>query len=228
MALAKLSGKIVSMRGRSGGKYYKKDTAGQHIQAMPRNVWRDYPTIGVTEVPGFSRFTRGLLTLGFTAACIAFQELQATALGIPWVIFAVLHSLIKGDKKLKLPARTWFLHANTVRMARGLPPIKDVDIWFNYGRGLDYKAWFKHIHQRDDIFSEEGTFRERPFYRHKTKPLFLWFDGELSWCISQFPGVLGSGGWKNNYILQTGVYLPYGDAEGEARLGPKKPWRGID
>jgi hypothetical protein len=122
MALAKTDNSIESIRGRYGGIYYKKDNAGQHVQAMPRHVYNTFG--GTLSAPvGGTKTQRIINILAFTKAARAWASLVGTLVVAGFGNIAELWlSPKKNSLYKKLNAYQWWLLFNVMRIAKDLPP----------------------------------------------------------------------------------------------------------
>ncbi|MBA7477989.1 hypothetical protein ES707_13404 [subsurface metagenome] len=110
MALAKLSGEIIHIRGRFGGVYFKKSPDGQHVQAMPRvrnyarspaqqGGWGEGSPFMSMGIAGFSG-AAGIWML----ACLAFFSAA-------WAAYAlVFWFTTKTGERKKITGYNWFIH----------------------------------------------------------------------------------------------------------------------
>ncbi len=99
MAQIKLSNQIVSIRGRFGGVYFKKDGGVQHVQAMPRHI--NYARHG-TQLKYTSSYSRAA---GFwLLALLAFYALE-------WAAYAAIHLFSRpGQRAKRIHGYNWYIH----------------------------------------------------------------------------------------------------------------------
>lgn len=190
MAIVKTSNDIESIRGRFGGVYFKKDNAGQHIQAMPRSIRKVSMTSPVIppESPGGSR-AAGIN--GFTAASIIGVLIMATIYLIMWTAYAISKWYItKRNEKKRLDARKWFLHFNIMRCAKNLPPYTMPPIEPN--QLPEFVITGDHFGRfTQNMYEQPTLIGGKPWYKRQRDPFdsdqySLWYH-EGTWYISMFP-----------------------------------------
>jgi hypothetical protein len=174
MALAKLSGAIVSIRGRFGGVYFKAGPDGQHVQAWPRirkyvrspaqeGAWEHMsPFLGF----GIKGFT-GSAAL-WMAACVAF-------FGAAWAAYALVTLFMaSGKEPKKISGYNWFIH-----YALAFPEAERPPFW-------------KPPHAPGDLPHYISVYQGR--YTYETSP-----DGWSDDCASAYywPGMMWNG--KRSY-----------------------------
>lgn len=190
MALAKTDDTILELRGRFGGVYFKKDAAGQHIQAMPRSVRKASMRSPVTppESPGGSR-AAGIG--GFTAASIIAVLIMAAVLLTLWVAYAVSKwYMTKRNEKKRLEARKWILHFNIMREAKNLPsyttpPIEPTDLPEFVIAGPHFEKWTQNMYMQPNEIGGKPWYK-RPYTEVDPDHFSLWYH-EGTWYISMWP-----------------------------------------
>jgi hypothetical protein len=217
MAIAKTDNTIESIRGRCGGVYFKKDSAGQHIQAMPRRV-RKFSMESPVIWPSSPGGSRAAYIKSFTY--VAGQWLGIAILYIPllilWQMFAKKEDYKKGKKKpRKLNNRQWFVHYNVWRNAAGLPiyitpPRSSVTLPAYVARGSYLNS---HEKSNMNFYEKDGLIHGRPWYgkdtnKYDTHPYTLWSDGS-DYYISPAPSLSGEWlWWKKTGLDPVGIYDP--------------------
>jgi len=128
MALIKLSKNIESIHGQFGGVYFIKNSSGQHIQAMPRQI---YNTFGGTAPPHqvTHSFSRGSGINSFTALIAAYLAMSLLVYFPLWALRALGWISEEGKSKGKpLPVINWWIKFNMSRELEGLPIYTDPPI----------------------------------------------------------------------------------------------------
>lgn len=111
MVQAKLDNQILSIRGRYGGVYFKKDGPSQHIQAMPRIV----------------KYTRSPLqshSIGaYSGGAIIWAFVLVAAFSLLWFLFALAWLFRKKDKEpKKITGYNWYIHYHLTQPEDDAPP----------------------------------------------------------------------------------------------------------
>lgn len=203
MALVKLGGQIVSIRGRLGGVYFKSGPDGTHIQAMPRHVNRPHSMLamaGIKAWTGMSALWSMALLLSYMAA---------------WSIFALLHDYTSEDgEEKKLTAYNWYMHyammfPEAYTMPFWKPPHAPGDLphYVTTGRG----QWMFEHAETDWPADLAGGFywpgmdyNGAPSFRTDDYEWFIWWKDPV-WVVSK------SLGWEP---AGTTFYSPDGEIEG--------------
>lgn len=212
MAICKTDGSIESIRGRFGGVYFKKDASGQHIQAMPRHV---YNTFGGTMPPilHHSATSRWVNIFAFTKASRAFFYLAAAGAisGFGEIAEFWLWPTKSGMRK-RLAAYHWWMHYNTIRYAKGLPPytippksLKDYPSFVITG-----KEWGQNTL---NMYKSDIKHAGYPFYRMQVNPWwwqewFLFREGDTNYISNNLGHEPGQDYWTKPDGEETGIYSP--------------------
>jgi hypothetical protein len=213
MALMKMSGDIIELRGSFGGVYFKKDNSGQHIQGALRHVKSH-------QGSHIDRFGEGppgipydLYVKMFTLLAARWWILVAAQIILPWTRWANEQVL---EKTHGHPERItnwmWFVHYNQMRQVHGLPPYpyppKSQQIIPTYvSQGSKWP---------DDtmMFYNTGIWDGEPYYvDEQTKLVLFWHAG--GWYIAQeliWP-IVGDY-YYHDGLDPEGDYIPTGGLEG--------------
>ena len=221
MALAKTSNEILSIRGRCGGIYFKKDNYGQHIQTMPRAI-RKASMQGTIELAGHSRGNRLAYINSWThiATIWAMKAAYIFLIGFLEMAEERTSDLTKSKGK-KLTGWNWFTHLNVPRVAEGLPPYtyppRGADP--RYG-DQDYKPWklptYTIVGKDNDVETiglypagYGGTHKGKPYYLpdHYKSNNVLWWDDDR-WILSSGISEFGQHWWMKMGDDPTGIYDP--------------------
>jgi len=190
MAIVKTDNTILEIRGRFGGVYFKKDNAGQHVQAMPRSV-RKASMEGPPTRPGSIVVTRAGGISGFTAASIIAVIIMATILLSLWVAYAISKwFMTKRNEKKRLDARKWILHFNIMREAKSLPsyttpPIEPKKLPELVITGPHFDKWTQNMYMQPETIGGKPWYK-RQYTQIDTEQYSLWYH-EGFWYISVFP-----------------------------------------
>jgi len=188
MVQVKLSNRIVSIRGRYGGVYFKKDGGTQHIQAMPRIV--NYPRVG----------PQGRYRDAYSAAGAFWALALIAAAGVLWFAFAAAYWFSKpGKEKKKISGYNWYIHYALTFPERDefhpfwKPPHAPGDLP-NYV--VTYRGkWQYHRETKDWPADACGGYywespvpwNGKPAYRTDDYNWHIWWTGTV-WAISPAPG----------------------------------------
>lgn len=224
MALCKLSTSIISIRGRHGGVYFKKDHTGQHVQAWPRVIHGSSLTRPAgPAVP--SGTSRAGLSRSWCALSGIWADVIVGTIALFWALVAGiwLWTTKKGDR-VKLTNWNWFTHFNMPRYTTALPVYTEPPI----GPGLlpDYVMWGdffgKYVHMMyasDTIYEGHIVWHMRTRLEGYTK-YYLWFHIDR-WYIADWVGLpLEHHWWYRIDADPTGVFLPGQPADGALRIDP--------
>jgi hypothetical protein len=216
MALAKTGNGITEIRGKFGGVYFKKDSAGQHIQAMPRHV---YNTFGgwISPPPHMPPMPRMEYLSSFTAVAEKYAFLAIYLLILAWLKYATENKSNKGKSKgKKIDARKWYLRHNVHRARLGLPlydvPPRGPSELPTYTMvGKDWDFYFEN--QTQNLYPLQGLFHGKPWYKRDMESwtaasCYLFYE-DGSWYISVSPGLTPEVQyWKHIGEDPVGIYDP--------------------
>ena len=182
MALAETDSSIISIRGRSGGVYFKKGRDSQHIQAMPRHV--NYTHTGA-QGEGINMFSA--MAGYWMMALLAF-------FGAVWAAYAVAHIFYKAGKEpKKISGYNWFIYyammfPETVRPPFWKPPHRPGDLpdfiittqgkWTYGHTPPEGPATFP-----SDYYWHWGTWNGKPCYITDSRQGVIWWD-TTRWAVS--------------------------------------------
>lgn len=234
MALIKLGPEIISLRGRCGGIYYKKDKSGQHIQKMPR-YWNYTRT--PAQVGGWgwgSPFAASGIS-GFSGASLFWLAALVASYAIIWALFALayLFYTLKGERK-RITGYNWYLH-----FALGYPRAKRPPLWkppktpteFPDRIAVYEESW--SYERREIDFPDEsptayydfgGFFNGQNYYLAKEEGWELWWKDPV-WVLSPGRGQEPAG--KTYYsegAESVGIYInPVTGSNTHVSLGAPPP-----
>jgi len=188
----KLSGELVSLRGRFGGVYFKNDKGTQHVQAMPRHV----------------RYARSGIQLANTDAYSTLAALWGLALicffTVAWAAYAAAHYFItsSGESK-RISGYNWFMH-----------------YWLLFPETEQLPYW-KPPHSPGDLPSHIVTYKGKQMYYltpdswESHSPGGYYWDSGIPWngeTTFRTDDILHFLWWNNtNWVLSQGVgYEPVG------------------
>lgn len=186
MALVKTDNTILELRGRFGGVYFKKDSAGQHIQAMPRTVRYTRTGIQGKGVAGFSMIA-GLWALALVLAFIP-----------AWIMFAFVFTwLTASGVYITLTCWNWFVHYNQYRALMDYnpywaPPRSPTDL-------PDRVCMTEHTlpfttpppfgpYDCTAYYQYAGIYNDKGFWESYDKNWYIWYKDE-HYYISPLLGV---------------------------------------
>jgi hypothetical protein len=217
MAICKTSNEIESVSGQFGGIYFKKDNAGQHIQAMPRSVRKASMQSPITYSPLLGG-SRSAYILSWTKK--AKQWLMIAS--ILWYFSEVWQSFAdanewknKRGKITKPTAYNWWMHFNVTRDVEGLPPYTypprsslTLPVYTIVG------PWFTaHLEGTVNLYKKDLLIHELPWYTKDTNKYTKdsysnWSDGASSY-ISPGPSLLNEWQWwEKAGTDRVGIYDP--------------------
>ncbi len=187
MAQVKLSNQIVSIRGRYGGVYFKKDGGTQHIQAMPRTVNYTRSPLQTHSICGYSAIAGiwSLILIAVTYVAV-------------WFLFALLYLFRKKDKKpKKISGYNWYIHYGLTRPEDDAPPFwkpprSPTDLPAYYAVVEDMKQYriAEHLwplYFCGGYYYREKNYNSRPWFKDSDRGWYLWWK-DPQYVISKFLG----------------------------------------
>lgn len=185
MALVKTSKAVLSIKGRCGGVYFKKDGTNQHIQAMPRIVRYSRSTLQAPGIEGYSEaalFWLMALVIGFAAV---------------WAGFAAIWLFTDDEgRKKKISGYNWYIHyALTFPETEALPfwkpphsPSELPDYYAVWKGQLMYRTKEKDWSENccGGYYWLDGEWNGRPEYKTDDSKWWLWWKAPhwvLSWGL---------------------------------------------
>lgn len=110
MALVKTTNEILSISGRFGGVYFKKDNAGQHVQAMPRVVRYTRSAAQQGEFAQHSPFASTGIR-GYSGSAAFWMLALLGFYGALWLEFALTYYFTSEDRRRKkISAYNWYIY----------------------------------------------------------------------------------------------------------------------
>lgn len=221
MALITPAAGIISIRGRFGGVYFKKDNSGQHIQAMPRR----YKTISMTTPvipPASPGGSRAAYIHAWTNMARFYAYITVFVYFPLWVQWAIENkSYLPKSEGKKLSVYQWFSHLNIKRLAENLPPYtyppkgaspQYGDQGYRPYKLPNFTIVGKYCLQETiGLYAAgySGTYNDKPYYLPDHQPSYktLWWTGEW-WVLSQGLGEFGEHWWFKIGDDETGIYDP--------------------
>lgn len=185
MALAKTANGITSIHGSCGGVYFKKDSSGQHIQAMPRSIRKismESPVIAPSS-PG----SRAAWIAATSDAAWAWLIVAALGFLPYWKDFmdAYLYEGNTGLGQKRISHYNWFMHFNISRKARRKIP------WIRPPKSPselpDAVSTSEYPDMEYTNFYVRGTYNGKTLYESQNGQWFCWWL-DPSWIISIAPG----------------------------------------
>lgn len=194
MALVKLGPEIASIRGRYGGVYFKKDHAGQHVQAWPRII--NYPRSAAQEGAfGEGSPFGGFGAKGFSGAAAFWMMALLGFYGALWAAWALANLFItKDDEPKRITGYNWYIHyamrfPETERPPFWKPPhsISDLPAFI-----VTYRDTWTYEHTPEewplecpaDYYWYATDFGGKPAYKNDDLTWYIWFDG-TNWIVSE-------------------------------------------
>ena len=122
MALVKTSNEIISIHGRFGGVYFKKDNSGQHIQAMPRRCRKANMRFPITY--GGFRLGNRAANISSFSFCSGLWFLALLAFfAAAWATYALINAFREEDGQEKhITGYNWFIHYGMMFPETERPP----------------------------------------------------------------------------------------------------------
>ncbi|GAI82275.1 unnamed protein product [marine sediment metagenome] len=198
MALVKTASDILTIRGRFGGVYFKKDPGGQHVQAMPRVVRYARSPAQVGEFGEKHSFSSSGIQ-GYSGACALWQMALLAFFGAAWAAYGLFFWFVGEDgEKKKATGFNWFLY-----YALAFPECERPPFWQPpHAPGdlpnhiVTYKGMWTYEHSPTEwpaespsgYYWEVGEWNEQPRFATDDALHHLWWDGE-HWVLSLSLGV---------------------------------------
>lgn len=193
MALVKLSGQIIHIRGRFGGVYFKKSPDGQHVQAMPR-VW-NY-TRSEAQQGGWgegSSFT-SMGIKGYSGMAAIWMMALLGFFSAAWAAYAlVTWFTTKTGERKKITGYNWFVHYALRFPEAERPPFFEPphSVWDQPNFFVLYKGMWTYEHSPLEwpVEACSGTYYEKfpvngkMAYRTDNHKWFLWWKDPV-WVLS--------------------------------------------
>lgn len=219
MVLAKTGNGIISIRGRSGGVYYKKGRDSQHIQAMPRTV--NYNRVGAQMI----------LTSRFTFVAMVWMLKLVAGYALLWAAFALAWLFSKKNKEpKKISGYNWYIHYSMRPASGERPPIVPIEWWIPPPLWkppplpakppdilVTTQGMYTYRHSPDewpdthpsDNYWYWGEWNNKPCYESENRKWVLWWD-DTRWAISTHVG----------QYVQNYTYYSYGINMYDTYLNP--------
>lgn len=185
MALIKTAPIIVSIHGKFGGVYFKKDNSGQHVQSFPRSI-RKLSMKKSTLITGFSDIRAGNISSFSTAAAWWVMLIAGAIFYVLYKAFSLEweYQLREGGTII-LPPYQWFMHFNATRPRRKLPPMAippktPLDI-----PAAETTTDFPPLSYQN--FYDIGVWNGKKLYQSQDQKWHCWWL-DPSWIISETPG----------------------------------------
>lgn len=198
MALAKTDNTILELRGRFGGVYFKKDAAGQHIQAMPRHVRYTRSALQQGGWGEESPFL-GFGVSGFSGASSLWLLALLAFFGAAWAAYAIANKFRtkKGEEK-GITGYNWFIHYALAYPEMHRPPfwepphapgdLPQVICTFQGTWHYEHAPPNWPYYCPSGYYWFKGWWGDCPYFGTDKNDWFLWFS-EDRWVLGKTPGI---------------------------------------